>query len=130
MQLQSHPIPQCKTPSELNSMNQTLPNLARPPLGALEAVGMALIIEHGLINLFLTIDHERPILHHFLIQRQSRNEHQASFFRRVFIDFGIDDVAFALEDYVVILPHCRLVFADTEGCGPGKGVCKCVPADG
>lgn len=130
MQLQSHPTPQSQNLSTLNSMNQTLSNLARPPLGALEAVGMALIIEHGLINLFLTIDHKWPILHHLLIQRQSRNEHEASFFRRVFVDFGIDDVAFALEDYVVILAHCRLVFADAEGCGSGKGVCKCVPADG
>ena len=36
---------------------------------------MALVIEHGLVDFFLGIENKRPVLHDFLVEWQSRDEH-------------------------------------------------------
>ena len=48
-------------------MNHALPNLTPPSRRTLEAVGMGLVIEHCLVDLFLRVEDEGPVLDHFLV---------------------------------------------------------------
>ena len=36
---------------------------------------MALVIEHGLVDFFLGIENKRSVLHNFLVEWQTRDEH-------------------------------------------------------
>ena len=131
-----NPLYQRQTPSSIinqssnSSMNHAFPNLTPPTLCPLKPILMALVIQHGLVNLLLRIQHKGPILHHFLIQRQSRDEDELPTLLRVLGDLGGHGVAFLLEDDVVVLAHRRLVFADAKSGGAGEGVGEGVPADG
>ena len=111
-------------------MNHALPNLTLPTLCSLEAILMALIIEHGLINLFLCIQDKRPVLHNLLIQRQPRDEDEMPVLVRILGNLCGHGVAFLLENHIVILADGRLFFADAKGRGAGEGVGEGVPADG
>ncbi len=111
-------------------MNHILPNLTLPTLGPLEAVLMALIIQHGLIDLLLGIQHKRPVLHDLLIQRQSRDEYELPRLFRILRHLCGHSVAFLLKDNIVVLAHGRLFFADAKGGRTGERIGEGVPADG
>ena len=111
-------------------MNHAFPDLTLPTFSPLEPILMALVIQHGLINLLLRVQHKRPVLHDLLIQRQSRDEHELPVLLGILGNLRGDGVAFLLEDDVVVLAHRRLVFADAKGGGAGEGVGEGVPADG
>ena len=119
-----------KTPPAGFSMNHTLPNLTLPTLCSLKPILMALIIEHGLINLFLRTQDKRPVLHNLLIQRQPREEDEMPVLVRILGNLGGHGVAFLLENHIVILADSRLFFADAKGRGAREGVGEGAPANG
>ncbi len=109
-------------------MNHTLPNLTLPPLRPLKPIRMALIIKHSLINLLLRIHNKGPILHHLLVERQSRHKHKLAIFFGIFIHCGSNRIAFLLEHDVVVLADGRTVAADAEGGGAAESIGEGVPA--
>lgn len=48
-------------------MNHALPNLTSPTSCTLEAIRMRLVIKHCLVDLFLRVEDEGPVLDNFLI---------------------------------------------------------------
>lgn len=129
-------------------MNHRLSYFALPTSSSLEAIAVGLIIHHGLVDFFLRVYHKRAVLYHFLIKGEAGYKNFEVGSWSVFVGFMImvgilltelgiffcisrhfcrDRVALLLKDYVVILSHSGLVFADTKGCGPGKNISKSVP---
>ena len=110
-------------------MYHAFPNLTLPTFSPLEPILMALVIQHGLINLLLRIQHKRPVLHDLLIQRQSRHEHELPVLLRILVNLRGHGIAFLLKDDIVVLAHRRLIFTDAKGRGTGEGVSEGIPAD-
>ncbi len=52
-----------------SSLYHGLAYLALPALGALEAVGVGLVVHEGLVDVLLGAEHERPVLDDGLVER-------------------------------------------------------------
>lgn len=63
-----------QTPSPNNLVNHGLPNLTSPSRGPLEAVRMALVVKHSLIDFFLRVQNKGTILDDLLIKGEPSNE--------------------------------------------------------
>lgn len=55
-------------------MKHRFPNLAFPAGCSFEPVGMALVVEHGLVDFFLGIENKRSVLNDFLVEWQTCDE--------------------------------------------------------
>ena len=86
-------------------MHHRLPDLALPILRALEPVRMGLVVHHRLVDLLLAVQHERPVLHDLLIERQARHEEEAGALPRLRRHLRVHVVALPLEHGVAVPRH-------------------------